>query len=143
MRVVEELKESVSNTNGQEIAQTCGYAREVFNSQPTRLFLHVFVLCGSIMELWICDRSGPYICERLDAHKDPDRSIKVILAYAMMCDEELGLNMFIKEDDICKWIIIKEGGSRNEARPGKPADRFSTSDFVHGKSLLSSKEARH
>ena len=116
MRVVGQLKESVSNKNGLEIAQSCGYAREVFTSQPTRLFLHGFVLRGSIMELWVCDRSGSYSCERFDAHKDLDRFIKVILAYAMMSDEELGLDMFIQEDDICKWIMIKGEGQAKEER---------------------------
>lgn len=50
------------------------------------------------MEFWVCDRSGPHNCERFDAHKDPGRFFRVILAYAVMSDEELGLNMFIKED---------------------------------------------
>lgn len=116
VRVVGELKESVSSKNRLEVAQFCGYAREVFTSQPTRLFLHGFILRGSIMELWICDRSGPYSCGRFDAHKDPARFIKVMLAYTMMSDEELGLNMFIKEDDVGKWIMIKGEGQAKEER---------------------------
>ena len=116
VRVIGELKESVSSKNRLEVAQFCGYAREVFTSQPTRLFLHGFILRGSIMELWICDRSGPYSCERFDAHKYPARFIKVMLAYTMMSDEELGLNMFIKEDDVGKWIMIKGEGQAKEER---------------------------
>ena len=116
VRVIGELKESVSGKNRLEIAQFCGYAREVFTSQPTRLFLHGFILRGSTMELWVCDRSGPYTCERFDAHKDPARFIKVMLAYTMMSDEELGLNMFIKEDDVGKWIVIKREGQAKEER---------------------------
>lgn len=116
VRVIGELKESVSSKNRLEVAQFCGYAREVFTSQPTRLFLHGFILRGSIMELWVFDRSGPYSCERFDAHKDPARFIKVMLAYTMMSDEELGLNMFIKEDDVGKWIMIKGEGQVKEER---------------------------
>ena len=116
VRVIGKLNESVSSENRLEIAQFCGYAREVFTSQPTRLFLHGFILRGSIMEMWVCDRSGPYSCERFDAHKDPARFIKVMLAYTMMSDEELGLNMFIKEDDVGKWIMIKGEGQAKEER---------------------------
>lgn len=68
------------------------------------------------MELWVFDRSGPYICKRFDVHKHPNRFIKAILAYTMMSDEELGLNTFIKEDDIGKWIMIKGEGKTKEER---------------------------
>ena len=116
VRVIGKFKESASNENQLEIAEFCGYARDVFISQPTRLFLHGFFIRGSIMELWVFDRSGPYICKKFDAHKHPNRFIKVILAYTMMSDEELGLNMFIKEDDIGKWIMIKGEGKAKEER---------------------------
>lgn len=116
MRVIGKFKESVSNRNQQEIAVFYGYTRDVFISQPTRLFLHGFFLRGSIMELGVFDRSGPYICKRFDAHKHPNRFIKVILAYTMMSDEELGLNMFIKKDNIGKWIVIKGAGKAKEER---------------------------
>lgn len=62
------------------------------------------------MELWVFDRSGSFICKRFDSHKHPHRFVKVILAYTMMSDEELGLNTFIKEDDIGKCIVIKGEG---------------------------------
>lgn len=116
MRVIEELKESVSNKNRLEVAQFCGYAREVFTSQSTRMFLHGFILRGSIMKLRVFDRSGPYSCEKFDAHKEPARFIKVMLAYTMMSNEELGLNVFIQEDAVGKWIIIKGEGQAKEDR---------------------------
>lgn len=117
VRVIGELKESVSKNSLQEIAQFCGYAREVFTNQPTRLFLHGFVVRGSIMELWVCDRSGPYSCKRFDAHKDPDRFIKVMVAYTMMSDDELGLNTFIKGDEkVGRWIMFKGDGNTEEER---------------------------
>jgi len=77
--VIGKLKESVSKNYLDEFAKFCGHAREVFTSQPTRLFLHGFVIRGSIVELWVFDRSGPYSCEKFDLHKDPDRFIKVII----------------------------------------------------------------
>ncbi len=117
VQVIGELKESVSKNSLQEIAQFCGYAREVFTNQPTRLFLHGFVLRGSIMELWVCDRSGPYSCERFDVHKDPVRFIKVIVAYTMMSDDDLGLNTFIKGDKkFGRWIMFKGDGNTKQER---------------------------
>lgn len=117
VQVIGELKESVSKNGLREIAQFCGYAREVFTNQPTRLFLHGFVLRGSIMELWVCDRSGPYSCERFDAHKDPVRFIKVIVAYTMMSDGDLGLNTFIKGDKkMGRWIMFKGDGNTKQER---------------------------
>lgn len=114
MRVIGELKESVSKKNTQEIAKFCGNVREIFTNQPTRLFLHGFVLRGSTMELWVFDRSGPYRCERFDAHEDPDRFIKVIVGYTMMSDAELGLDTFIEKDEIGRWIMFKEEGKTKE-----------------------------
>lgn len=114
--VIGELKESVSRNFPQEVADFCRHAREVFKNQPTRLFLHGFVLRGSIMELWICDRSGPYSCERFDAHKDPDRFIKVIVGYTMVSEDGLGLDTFIKQDKIGKWIMFQGEGKTRETR---------------------------
>src|SRR5437667_8372563 len=75
------------------------------------LFLHGFVIRGSMVELWVFDRSGPYSCEKFDLHKDPDRFIKVMASYTMMSDEELGLNTYIKEDEHGKYIIFKGDGA--------------------------------
>ncbi len=36
------------------------YMRDIFSVQPTRRFVHGFLLHGSTMELWVFDRSGPY-----------------------------------------------------------------------------------
>ncbi len=85
----------------------CGNAREVFKNQPTRRFLHGFIIRGSMVELWIFNRSGLYSCEKLDIHKDPRRFIRVMAGYTMMSDEELGMNTYIKEDEISKYIMFK------------------------------------
>ncbi|KAH0562856.1 hypothetical protein GP486_002529 [Trichoglossum hirsutum] len=107
VRVIGELKESVSKNYPDELAKFCGHAREVFTSQPTRLFLHGFIIRGSMVELWVIDRSGPYSCKQFDLHENPDRFIKVIAGYTMMSDEELGLNTYIKEDGHGKYIMFK------------------------------------
>jgi Fungal protein kinase len=66
--------------------------REVFGSQPERRFVPGFTICGSLMRLWVFDRSGPYDSKKFDIHKEPERFIMVIAGYALMTDAELGLN---------------------------------------------------
>ncbi|KAI9776690.1 MAG: hypothetical protein M1839_009417 [Geoglossum umbratile] len=117
VRVIGELKQSdISGKRLKEFRDFCGHAREVFTSQPTRLFLHGFVIRGSMVELWAFDRSGPYSCEKFDLNKDPDRFIKVIIGYTMMSDEELGLNTYIKEDIYGKYIMFRAEGKTKEEK---------------------------
>ncbi|KAH0538362.1 hypothetical protein FGG08_005057 [Glutinoglossum americanum] len=115
VRVIRELKESILKNYPDEFAKFCEHAREVFTIQPTRLFLHDFVIRGSMVELWIFDRSGPYSGEKFDLHKDPDKFIRVMTGYTMMNDEKLGLNSYIKEDETGKYIMFKgEGRTEGE-----------------------------
>ncbi|KAE8441377.1 hypothetical protein EG329_005004 [Mollisiaceae sp. DMI_Dod_QoI] len=48
------------------LVQLAGYAREVFGSQPERRFVPGFTICGSLMRLWVFDRSGPYNSDKFD-----------------------------------------------------------------------------
>jgi hypothetical protein len=66
-------------------------AREVFFSQPTRLFLHCFLISGFMVELWGFDRSGPYSSTKFSLHKDSDQFVKLMAAFTLMADKELGL----------------------------------------------------
>jgi hypothetical protein len=89
------------------LVQLAGYAREVFGSQPERRFVPGFTICGSLMRLWVFDRSGPYNSEKFDIHKEPERFVKVLAGYAVMSDAELGLNTFIKRDGNGKYIVTR------------------------------------
>ena len=110
VRVIGELKQSDRCLQGDfkaSLLQLTRYARDVFAAQPTRRFVHGFLLCGSLMELWIFDRSGPYSSGPFDIHKEPEKFIQAITGYAMMSDNELGLDMFIKkEGDTGPFITI-------------------------------------
>ncbi|KFY04008.1 hypothetical protein V490_00025 [Pseudogymnoascus sp. VKM F-3557] len=97
----------------QELA---GYAREVFGSQPDRRFVPGFTICGSVMRLWVFDRSGPYSSEKFDIHKEPERFVRVITGYALMTDAELGLNTFIRRDGN-KYIVAQGLGICLEDKP--------------------------
>ncbi|SLM34979.1 serine threonine-protein kinase sgk2, partial [Lasallia pustulata] len=79
--------------------QVGSIVRNVFASQPTRLFVHAFTLTGTEMETWIFDRSGPYSGATFDVHEEPEKFIQVMCAYLMMSDEELGLDTFTKAKD--------------------------------------------
>ena len=107
VRVIGELKQSgILGLYQEELVKFSGHAREVFTSQPARRFLHGFFIHGSMMELWVFDRSGPYSCEKFDVHKSPDRFIRVMAGYTMMSDEELGLDTFIREGEIGEYIMF-------------------------------------
>jgi hypothetical protein len=83
-----------------------GYAREVFRSQPERRFVPRFTI-GSLVGLWVFDRSGPYSSEKFDIQREPERFIGVIAGYELMLDAELELNTFIKRDGNNKYIVVR------------------------------------
>jgi hypothetical protein len=99
------------------LVQLAGYAREVFGSQPERRFVPGFTICGSIMRLWVFDRSGPYNSEKFDIHKEPERFVKVLTGYAMMSNAELGLNTFIERDGNGKYIVTRDVRISLEDKP--------------------------
>jgi hypothetical protein len=62
--------------------------------------------------------------------------------YTMMSDEELGMNTYIKEDGIGKYIMFKGEDKAKEEKlylEGRPIC-FSTSNCMQGNDLLSSEE---
>ncbi|KAG9233281.1 hypothetical protein BJ875DRAFT_535473 [Amylocarpus encephaloides] len=85
--------------------------------QPERRFVPGFTISGSMMRLWIFDRSGPYNCEKFDIHKEPERFVKVLAGYAIMSDTELGLNTFIKRDGNGKYIVTRDVRISLEDKP--------------------------
>ncbi|KAF7907344.1 uncharacterized protein EAF01_004931 [Botrytis porri] len=99
------------------LVQLAGYAREVFGSQPERRFVPGFTICGSIMRLWVFDRSGSYNSEKFDVHEEPERFVRVIAGYALMTDAELGLNTFVKHDGNGKCIVARDVNICLEDKP--------------------------
>ncbi|KAG9230390.1 hypothetical protein BJ875DRAFT_487995 [Amylocarpus encephaloides] len=99
------------------LVQLAGYAREVFGSQPDRRFVLGFTIYGSLMRLWVFDRSGLYSSKKFDIHEEPERFVKVIAGYALMTDAELGLNTFIKRDGNGKYIVAQDVRISLEDKP--------------------------
>ncbi|OBT60376.1 hypothetical protein VE03_10225, partial [Pseudogymnoascus sp. 23342-1-I1] len=105
------------------LVQLAGYSREVFGSQPDRRFVPGFTICGSVMRLWVFDRSGPYSSEKFDIHKELEQIIQIIAGYTLMMDAELGLNTFIRREQ----HAIEEG-TRTELSSDKDDGLFVGAD---------------
>ncbi|KAI0869052.1 serine/threonine-protein kinase Sgk2 [Hypoxylon argillaceum] len=96
--VVGELKESPgSDKFKSNILQLARLVRGIFKEQPTRRFVHAFLLCGSKMELWVFDRSGLYSSGEFDIVSDPDKFARALVKYATMDDNALGRDVFVKD----------------------------------------------
>ena len=115
VRVIGELKRS-KWTLKKILLQLARYMRDAFTAQPTRRFIHGFFLHGTIMELWVFDRSGPYSSGEFDIHEEPDKFIRAIAGYAMMDDEELGLDTFTELDETGRFITITKDATETENR---------------------------
>ncbi|KAK2812070.1 hypothetical protein FQN50_001781 [Emmonsiellopsis sp. PD_5] len=112
IRVVGELKQSVDEirTKG-TLLQIARYVREVFIAQPTRRFVHAFAVCGTKAEAWVFDRSGPFSSGPFDVYEDPKRFFSMLAGYAMMTDDELGLDTLIKQnEDGANTMTIERDG---------------------------------
>ncbi|KFY98843.1 hypothetical protein V500_01539 [Pseudogymnoascus sp. VKM F-4518 (FW-2643)] len=88
------------------LLRLCWSAYEVFASQPTRLFLHGFYIRGSLVELWVFDRSGLYCSDVFDIRKDFVQFVSVICSYQRMTDEELGKLNIIEKDQGGTYITL-------------------------------------
>lgn len=113
--VIGEFKKSViRGKSTEELINFSGLARELFAAQPTRRFLHGFFIRGSMMELWVFDRSGPYASEPFNIHTDPCRFVKIMFGYTRMTEEQLGMNPYFKEDRMGKFIEFRGEGKKKE-----------------------------
>ena len=103
--------------------QLAVYARDVFKAQPTRRFVHGFLLLGNTLEPHVFDRAGTYCAEPIDYLKNPEHFIRVLSGYALMSDEELGLDTLIKREGERQFVTLanettgKEQQFELEARP--------------------------
>ncbi|KAH7636054.1 hypothetical protein B0T09DRAFT_354408 [Sordaria sp. MPI-SDFR-AT-0083] len=88
-----------------DFLQLTRYVRKVFADQPTRRFVHAFLLCASKMELWIFDRAGAYSSRSFDIHKKADMFARALVGYATMDAEAMGRDTFIER--------VIEGGRKN------------------------------
>ncbi|KAI5862977.1 serine/threonine-protein kinase Sgk2 [Durotheca rogersii] len=94
------------------LLQLARHVRGVFSDQPTRRFVHAFTLSGSIMELWIFDRSGPYSSGPFDIHEEPRMFARALVGYATMGDDEMGLDTFIERGGAHRHVTLDGTGGK-------------------------------
>ena len=118
VEVIGELTETdkTKNITKAKLLQIARYVRDVFSIQPTRRYVHAFILRGNDMQAWVFDRSGPYSSTAFDIYEEPERFIRTIAAYVMMSDEELGLDTFIERYDGDRFITVVEDATGKERR---------------------------
>ncbi|KAF3484188.1 uncharacterized protein GIQ15_03512 [Arthroderma uncinatum] len=115
IRVVGKLKRAEAEIGTKKtLLQMASYVREVFIAQPTRRFVHAFIVCGLKAEAWIFDRSGPFSSGSYNIHEDPKRFFLMVVGYTMMSDEELGLDTFITQRDDGANTITTKGAKGGE-----------------------------
>ncbi|KAL2037319.1 hypothetical protein N7G274_010008 [Stereocaulon virgatum] len=105
VRIIGELKQSKWELK-KILLQLARYMRDAFTAQPTRRFIHGFFLHNTTMELWVFDRSGPYSSGEFSIHEEPEKFIQAITGYALMDDEELGLDTFTEMHNEGRFITI-------------------------------------
>lgn len=77
-----------------------------------------FFLHDTTMELWVFNRSGPYSSGRFNIYEESKKFIRAITRYAIIDDEELGLDTFTELDNKGRFIIISKDiiGKKNRIR---------------------------
>ncbi|PGH16587.1 hypothetical protein AJ79_01693 [Helicocarpus griseus UAMH5409] len=115
IRVVGELKQPDAQISAKgTLLQLARYVREVFIAQPTRRFVHAFAVCGTKAEAWVFDRSGPFSSGFFDINRDSKQFFQMLMGYAMMADEELGLDTFVAHHSDRVDTITIEGSTGEE-----------------------------
>lgn len=89
-----------------DFLQLARLVRHVFANQPTRRFVHAFLLCGTKMELWVFDRSGPYSSGIFDIRDEPEKFGRALVGYATMDQAALGLDIFIESQQDSPQVTL-------------------------------------
>ncbi|KAK5093393.1 hypothetical protein LTS08_008924 [Lithohypha guttulata] len=82
--------------------------RDVFSAQPTRRFVHGFIVFGVQMQLWVFDRSGAYSSQTFNIRQEPQQFVRVLAGYTLMTAEELGLDMFMQRDGFYPSVTLSD-----------------------------------
>ncbi|KAL8701871.1 MAG: hypothetical protein Q9201_004678, partial [Fulgogasparrea decipioides] len=115
IRVIGELSRSADAPG--KFLQLARYARDVFSAQPTRLFVHGFLLLGSTMELHLFDRAGVVSAAKFDVRLERARFIQILTGYSLMSDEELGLDTtFVRRDGPRMFVNLPADDSQERER---------------------------
>ena len=100
--------------------------RDIYPAQPTQRFLHGLLPFGTQMLLWIFGRSGAYSSDTFDILQQSDRFIRNINGYALMADEELGLDTFMKRNGQHRSVAVADVTTGEDVTPELEASPFIT-----------------
>ena len=106
VQVIGQFYQSSSLRYQDGLLRLCRSAYQVFASQPTRLFLHGFYIRGSLVELWVFDRSGLYCSDVLDVQKDFMQFLSILVSYQRMTDQDLGKINIVETDQGGSYVIL-------------------------------------
>ncbi|SZF00991.1 unnamed protein product [Blumeria hordei] len=117
VRVVAGLCEKPSKSRRKvRFIQLATYVRQIFYVQPLRRFVHGFCLFDKEIEFWMIDRTGAYSSGYINIENDEQALVRAITSYLLMSDEELGLDLTIRQVDGLSMIKIAndESGETKE-----------------------------
>ncbi|CAD6503663.1 BgTH12-03322 [Blumeria graminis f. sp. triticale] len=80
----------------EKFLQLSRHVRNLYSTQPLRSLVHGFCLFKKDFELWVFHRSGAYSSGLLSIIGEKEKFIRAISSYALMSDQELGLDTTIK-----------------------------------------------
>ncbi|KAK5077425.1 hypothetical protein LTR70_010265 [Exophiala xenobiotica] len=112
--VVGELTTSDTKTWKMKFVQLATYMRDVFSAQPTRRFVHGFLIFGVQMQLWVFDRSGAYSSQKFEIHQEPQQFIQVLVGYTLMTAGQLGLDTFVQSDGLYPSVTLLDPVTRKD-----------------------------
>lgn len=106
-------------THQQGILQLCRYAKSVFYSQPSRVFLHGFLLRGQKAQMWLFDRSGIYGSSQLTVTSPKHPFLTAMAGYMLMDRREWGMSPLVHRDGEDDYVSLS---SRRDA--ADPTDNY-------------------
>lgn len=97
---------SHQGTHRQGILQLCRIAKSVFYGQPSRMFLHGFLVCGQKAQMWLFDRSGIYGSSQLTVTGPNDPYITAMAGYMLMDWGEWGMSPLVHRDGADDYVSL-------------------------------------
>lgn len=93
-------------THQQGILQLCRYAKSLFYSQPSRVFLHGFLVRGQKAQMWLLDRSGIYGSSQLTVTSPKDPFLAAMAGYMLMDRREWGMSPLVHRDGEDDYVSL-------------------------------------
>lgn len=102
-------------THRQGILQLSRIARSVFYSEPSRLFLHGFLMRGQEAQLWLFDRSGIYGSSQLTVTSPKDPYLTAMAGYMLMDRSEWGMSPLVHRDGEDDYVSLSPRGDTSKS----------------------------